>query len=83
MSLYAPYFCKLRCNPTNKKRFQQPYLGYRSEIDTRLYELSLLTMTITVTSQNIGISCWITLYLEEVSRISKRQSMVNKCVHDA
>lgn len=89
MSLYAPYFYKLCSNPKNKNLTE---LGL--EIPTALPRLPfrnrhvliwtfLLTMTNTVTSQNIYTSCWIALYLEEVSRISKRQKMINKCVHDA
>ena len=43
-------------------RFKQLYLDNHSELDTCLYELLFLTMTDTITYQNIDLSSRITLY---------------------
>ena len=43
-------------------RFKQLFLGNHSEFDRCSYKLFLLIMTDTVTSQNIDLSSWITLY---------------------
>jgi hypothetical protein len=63
-------FCTLypSSNPTNKNvtdsnaKFKQFYLGNHSELDTFLWTF-LLTVANTVTSQNIDLSLWITLYI--------------------
>ena len=48
-------------------RFKQLYLDNHSDLDTCSYELSCLTMTDTITSQNNDFSSWITLYILRIT----------------
>jgi hypothetical protein len=47
----------------NHYTFKWLYLGNRSEQDTCSYKIFLLRMTDTMTSQNIDLSSWDTLYI--------------------
>jgi hypothetical protein len=44
--------------------FKWLYVGHRSEQDTCSYEAFLLRMTDILTSQNVDLSSWDTLYIE-------------------
>jgi hypothetical protein len=69
-SVYPPLFCKLRAsyNPTNKNltelclEIQTPLNSVTIQNKTHAHMKFFLTNTDTITSQNIYLSSWITLY---------------------